>query len=125
MPINVGIDLVAADEISESLAIHGERYLKRIYTDVELAESHGQPRLLAARFAAKEATMKALARRDEPIPWRSIGLRTDRGGALSLELSGAAAALAQSREITALTVSVTQRRNVAAAIVLATVGTPG
>jgi holo-[acyl-carrier protein] synthase len=122
MAVNVGFDLVATDEINESLASHGDRYLRRIYTDVELAQSGAQPRLLAERFAAKEATMKALRRRDEAIPWNSIGVRTDGNGELALELSGEAAALARARDIRDLTISVTNRRNVSAAIVLARTG---
>lgn len=122
MAVNVGFDLVATDEINESLASHGDRYLRRIYTDVELAQSGAQPRLLAERFAAKEATMKALRRRDEAIPWNSIGVRTDGIGKLALELSGEAAALARARDIRDLTISVTNRRNVSAAIVLARTG---
>jgi holo-[acyl-carrier protein] synthase len=121
MPIEVGIDLVGYEEITEALR-HGDRYLRRIFTEGELDVCGTRPRLLAACFAAKEATMKALRRADQPIPWHSIELRMRRGSLPSLELSGAAAALAQERGVTRLSVSVTQSGHSAAAVVLATTG---
>jgi holo-[acyl-carrier protein] synthase len=121
MPIAIGIDLVGFDEIAEALR-RGDRYLRRIYTDEELDDCGASPRLLAACFAAKEATMKALSRTDQPIPWRSIELRMRHGAQPSLELTGAAASLALARGVTGLSVSVTHSRQSAAAIVLASTG---
>ena len=121
MPIAVGIDLVGYDEIAEALR-HGDRYLRRIYTDEELDVCGASPRLLAACFAAKEATMKALSRTDQPIPWRSIELRMRDGAQPSLELTGAAASLAEQRGVTRLSVSVTHSSHSAAAVVLASTG---
>jgi holo-[acyl-carrier protein] synthase len=121
MPIAVGIDLVGYEEIAETLR-RGDRYLRRIYTDEELDSCGASPRLLAACFAAKEATMKALSRTDQPIPWRSIELRMRRGSQPSLELTGAAASLAHERGVTGLSVSVTHSSHSAAAIVLASTG---
>src|SRR6478752_3378262 len=118
MPIAVGIDLVAYDEIEEALR-RGDRYLRRIYTDEEIDVCGASPRLLAACFAAKEATMKALSRTDQPIPWRSIELRMRRGSQPSLELTGAAASLALHRGVTDVSVSVTHGSLSAAAVVLA------
>ena len=121
MPIAVGIDLVGYEEIEETLG-RGDRYLRRIYTDEELDACGTSPRLLAACFAAKEATMKALSRTDQPIPWRSIELRMRRGTQPSLELTGAAASLALQRGMTGLSVSVTHSSHSAAAVVLASTG---
>jgi holo-[acyl-carrier protein] synthase len=121
MPIAIGIDLVSYEEIDETLR-RGDRYLRRIYTDEELDSCGANPRLLAACFAAKEATMKALSRTDQPIPWRSIELRMRRGSQPSLELTGAAASLAHERGVTGLSVSVTHSSHSAAAIVLASTG---
>jgi len=44
---------------------HGERYLKHVYTDAERRDCGTSARRLAQRFAAKEATMKALAGREQ------------------------------------------------------------
>jgi holo-[acyl-carrier protein] synthase len=119
MPMYVGIDLVSADEVRESLQRHGDRYLNRVYTDSEQQACARDPRRLAACFAAKEAAMKALGLVGEPLPWRSIGVQRCTDGSLSLELSDAAADLAQQRGVSAFALSVSYHRAGAAAIVLA------
>jgi holo-[acyl-carrier protein] synthase len=112
------MDLIDTDEVRESLRLHGERYLERVYTEREAAECGRNPRQLAARFAAKEATMKVLRTGDEPLPWRSIGVHRTADGGLAIELDGAAAALAERRGLGELSVSVTHRRSLVAALVL-------
>jgi holo-[acyl-carrier protein] synthase len=119
MPIAVGIDLVEVVEVEEALHRHGERYLRRIYAEHERRDSEGDPRRLAAMFAAKEATMKALRRSDEPLPWRAISVRTGAAGQPALELSGAAAQLAHDRGLRGLSVSLSRSGGNAAAVVLA------
>jgi holo-[acyl-carrier protein] synthase len=119
MPIQVGIDLVRAEEVRRSITAHGERYLKRIYTDGERHDCQSDPARLAAHFAAKEATMKALGRADEPLPWRSIAVVRDGTGGSRIELSGAAAALARRSRVRRLDLSLTHNRSLATAVVLA------
>jgi holo-[acyl-carrier protein] synthase len=119
MPLDVGIDLVAVEQIEESMASHGDHFLERVYTPGERAASGGNPARLAACFAAKEATMKALQRADEGIGWRSIEVVADADGWPTIRLTGAAAALAASRGVSKLTVSLTHQRRNAAAIVVA------
>jgi holo-[acyl-carrier protein] synthase len=116
--MNVGMDLVSTDEVRESLQAHGDRYLERIFTERELSECGRNPRRLAGRFAAKEATMKLLRTGDEPLPWRAIGVHEARDGGLGIELSGAAAALAERRGVDVLSVSLAHRQSLATAIVL-------
>jgi holo-[acyl-carrier protein] synthase len=118
MPITVGIDLVSPDEVSESLRKHGDRYLQRVYTEEELRDCGADAHRLAARFAAKEAAMKALGRTDEPLPWRSIGVRRDPSGRPSIELSDEAASLAERRGVVEVSVSLTHERELAGAVVL-------
>jgi holo-[acyl-carrier protein] synthase len=117
--MKVGIDLVLAEEVRESLQIYGESYVRRVYTDTEQEECGRDPRLLASCFAAKEATMKALGRGDEPLSWRSIGVIRDAGGRPAVELTGEAAALACRRGVETLHLSTTFHRSAAVAIVLA------
>jgi holo-[acyl-carrier protein] synthase len=124
MTISIGIDLTCAETVSESVRTHGARYLERVFTERErrdcAAPSGGADAgRLAARFAAKEATLKALRREDEPIPWTSIGIRSDSAGRPSLELSGAAAELARRRNVSELAVSLTHEGPYAAAVVVA------
>ena len=96
MTVRIGIDLVCPDEVRESLSIHGERYLERIYTREERVDAAGDPARLAAVFAAKEATMKALLAGEQPVDWRSISVRRDPAGRASVRLTGTAHALARS-----------------------------
>ena len=65
MALRVGIDLVDVAAVADSLrGAHRDHYLHRVYTEREVATAAGpsrvEPERLAARFAAKEATMKAL-----------------------------------------------------------------
>jgi holo-[acyl-carrier protein] synthase len=117
--MRVGLDLVSVEAVTEAIATHGDRYLERTYTPEELRDCGGQPHRLAARFAAKEATMKALDRGDEALPWTSIAVHRDRSGRPTLELTGAAAALAASRGLTRFEVSLTHDGGFGAAIVIA------
>ncbi len=115
--------MVSIDTVRGSIRTHGEHYLERIYTQCELEDcrtSQGiDPERLAARFAAKEATLKVLRPRDEGIPWNSIEVRRDQGGWVELELSGPAAALATAAGLTELSLSITHEGEFAAAIVVA------
>jgi holo-[acyl-carrier protein] synthase len=117
--VYVGIDLVAVEQMRDSIARHGDRFLDRVYTPAELEASNGSASQLAARFAAKEATMKALGRDDEGLGWRSIEVVGCGHGRVSVRLSDGAAALAADRRITKLSVSLTRRQGNVAAVVLA------
>ena len=55
-----GIDIIEIHRIRDVVARWGDRFLRRIYTPEELAFCSGKNNRLAARFAAKEATSKAL-----------------------------------------------------------------
>src|SRR5882672_9538089 len=92
--LRVGIDLVQVSRVAESMDRFGERFLRRIFTDAEIAYAVSAPALtstrLAARFAAKEAARKALGL--DGIGWRQIEVQRAPTGAVELVLHGAAAA---------------------------------
>ncbi len=119
MPVEVGIDVVARSEVEDAVRDHGQRYLERVYTERERADSEGDPLRLAARFAAKEAAMKALRRTDEPLPWHDIAVHRDVDGRPTLELTGTARRLADAAGVHSLSVSLTHQGDIAAAVVLA------
>jgi holo-[acyl-carrier protein] synthase len=124
-PLRVGIDLVEVAAVEESLQAHAERYLTRIYTEREVSDCGGAAAIradsLAARFAAKEATLKVLGPAQEGVGWRSIEVVREPAGSPSLELSGRAAELAQEAGISGLAVSLSHEGGFAAAVVVATV----
>jgi holo-[acyl-carrier protein] synthase len=123
MAVRVGIDLVSVDTVRESIREHGDRYLERIYTEAELRDCLGAegtvPERLAARFAAKEATIKVLRPTDEPIPWRDIEVIRHRSGWVELELGGCAATLAAGQSLGDFAVSVSHEAGFATAVVIA------
>jgi holo-[acyl-carrier protein] synthase len=126
MPRDIGIDLVSVNHLKQSLADHGDRFLERVYTPQERRDCAGSPARLAERFAAKEATMKALRRGDEGFGWQCIEVVDQLHGPPAVRLSGGAAALAARQGIRALSLSMTrQRRQAAAVVVVETDISPG
>ena len=59
------------------VGVHRERFLKRVYTPEEAAYCRGRVNELAARFAAKEAVMKALGTGIRGVGWREIEVLPD------------------------------------------------
>ena len=126
--LRVGADVVSVQQVEQSVARFGSRYLERIYTHHELESSVGRPSVraasLAARFAAKEATLKVLRPVGHQPDWRSVEVRRHPSGWCTMALSGHAAALADRAGIAELAVSLTHEGDVAAAVVVALCG-PG
>ncbi len=119
----VGIDLVSVDSVREALSAHAERYLERIYTKNELEDcstpSGIDAERLAARFAAKEATLKVLRPGVVTPPFHSIEVCRRPGGWVELELSGAAATLAEEAGLSNFALSITHEHGFASAVVFA------
>jgi holo-[acyl-carrier protein] synthase len=130
VPIRVGIDLVAADAVQETLrAAHGERYLERVYTGREIDDCRTAAGIdaerLAARFAAKEATLKVLPVGDEGLSLTAIEVRREPSGRVNVQLSGRAAELATDAGVIELSLSLTHEAGFAAAVVVAEVRPAG
>lgn len=121
--IRVGTDVVAVHQVAESVTRFGSRYLERVYTEHELNSCVGSPEVraasLAARFAAKEATIKVLRPIGHQPDWRSVEVRRHSEGWCTMALLGHAAALADEAGIADLAVSLTHEGDVAAAVVVA------
>ncbi|BBY45251.1 4'-phosphopantetheinyl transferase superfamily protein [Mycolicibacterium celeriflavum] len=118
--IRVGCDVVALEEIENSVSSFGDRFLAKVYTADELATCAGPNRLarLAARFAAKEAAMKAFARPDAAFSSLEIEVVTS-GHLPTLRLTGSAARLAAAQQWLQVSVSITHADCHAAAVVVA------
>ena len=123
MPSRVGVDLVAVDDVEESIATHAEHYLARVYTEREIADCTTpegvDPRRLAARFAAKEAALKVLRPGEVGLSLREIEVRREPGGWVELQLHGPAAELARQAGLESFAVSLTHEGGYASAVVIA------
>lgn len=119
----VGIDIVRISEIAASLEHFGQRFLDRVFTTDEIAYATSAPTLsaqrLAARFAAKEAALKALQLADKGIRWTDLEVRRAACGDCELKLHGAAHLAATSGGIAHLALSLTHEGDYAAAVVMA------
>ena len=125
MTRRIGIDLVSVSAVREAIREHGDRYLHRFYTENELRDcdtGHGiVAQRLAARFAAKEATLKVLRPGDEAIPWRTMGVVRHGPGWVTVELSGRAASLAAESGLKHFELSISHEDEYASAVVIAEV----
>jgi holo-[acyl-carrier protein] synthase len=92
--IGLGLDATDIPRIADTIARYGERFLRRVFTDGEVAycTRRKAPAIhFAGRFAAKEATMKALGTgHSQGVLWRDIEV-VRRGGPPQLQLHGGAA----------------------------------
>jgi holo-[acyl-carrier protein] synthase len=114
-----GIDAIELVRVQKTLARHPQRFLRRVYTPLEIAYCRGRVRELAVRFAAKEATMKALGTGVRGVGWRDIEILADRRGKPLVYLHGRAAARARSIGMGQAEVSLTHSDELALAFVVA------
>jgi holo-[acyl-carrier protein] synthase len=124
MSLRVGIDLVAVATVAESLrGPHRDHYLERIYTAREIEDCAGpsgrvEPERLAARFAAKEAAIKALPGAGEEVRLTHIEVVRDASGNVSLDLTGRPAELFAQSGGSEIALSLTHEGGFAAATVI-------
>jgi holo-[acyl-carrier protein] synthase len=120
LDLSAGIDLVSVARIEAMLARWGERFLKRIYTDGEIAYcmSKASPApSLAARFAAKEAFFKAVsAARAGAVSHKHIEVVVDDGGRPAIRAHGSARRALGGR---ASSLSLSHEEDLAVAVVVA------
>jgi holo-[acyl-carrier protein] synthase len=121
----VGTDIVAVARIAALMRDRGAAFLERWFTarEIDYCSSKAVPsRHFAARFAAKEAVVKALPMAwDGPLPWRSIEIVNDPRGAPSVSLSGAILDAATRAGVGEIRVSVSHCDEYATAIALVAV----
>ena len=110
------------ERIARALALHGRRFEKRVYTAAELAECaerFDRAQALAARFAAKEALLKALGTGSaHGISFLQVEVIRQDGGSAALSLTGSAAAEARRRGVRHVHVSLSHQPGLAAAVVI-------
>lgn len=122
MILGLGTDLVELDRLQAALERQGEALLRRLFTERERAALEGDAQLVrraAARFAAKEAALKALGTGwGEGLGWHDVEVLGGRGQPPELHLSGAALARLQALGGRRALVSLTHTERLAAATVV-------
>ena len=111
MIVGTGIDIAEVDRIAESITRFGDRFLHRIYTEGEIRYCESKANRFeryAARFAAKEAAMKALGTGwNHGVRWRDIEVTRQSGGRPTLVFHGKAAEFAARLGATNIALSLT------------------
>ena len=129
MIFGVGIDLVRISRMEAAIGRWGGRLMDRLFTarEQEYCLRYRQPAPhFAARFAAKEATIKALGwPRDAPFGWAEVETINDPSGRPHLSMTGHVRTVATRLGVEQICVSLSHDRDYAIAYVMVTQGTVG
>src|SRR5712692_9507918 len=117
--IAVGIDIIEVEGVRKGHEHHGERFLKRVFTEMEVRQCRGKANRLAGRFAAKEAISKALGTGLHGVAWREMEVVQLRSGRPTVTLHGNAKRRAQFLGISAFDVSIADLKDFSIAIAVA------
>ncbi|RYZ01019.1 MAG: holo-[acyl-carrier-protein] synthase, partial [Comamonadaceae bacterium] len=121
--LGLGIDLVHVPRIEESLRDFGDAFASRLFTPAEIAyvraSTVDQAQRFAARFAAKEATIKALSLSDAGVNWRDMEVVRAEDGSTTLALRGVALEKANAMGVGRSLVCLSHDGEYAAAVVAA------
>lgn len=115
----IGLDIIEIARIEQALGRWGERFLRRVYTQGELRICRGRASALAARFAAKEAVMKALGAGTQGVGWRDIEVLSNPDGKPLVYLRGRARKKAEKLGLGEIAISLSHSREYAIASVVA------
>lgn len=121
MKLLLGLDLTEVDRVAGLLDRWGDRFVKRVFLPGEISPRRRHPRAraqhVAGRFAAKEATMKALGTGTRGVAFREIEVKRDRRGKPTLTLHGRALDRARRLQVRSMELSITHGETTAAAVV--------
>jgi len=122
MIVGTGIDIAEVPRVAEAIERYGQRFLQRIFTEGEIRYCESKANRVeryAARFAAKEAGMKALGTGwNHGVRWRDIEVRRQPGGRPTLEFHGKAGEFASNMGVTNIALSLTHTAEEAMAHVI-------
>ncbi|MDX2181164.1 MAG: holo-ACP synthase [Bryobacteraceae bacterium] len=123
MILGTGFDLIDLEDFARTVERSGEKYIERIYTAQEIEYCRAQPhpsQSFAARFAAKEAAMKALGiAGEDALTWHDFEVVLESSGRPCMSLHGHAAAKSSALNLTHIHVSLSHSRSSAGALVIA------
>ncbi len=121
MSQRIGVDIVEISRIKEAMARWGDRFLHRVYTESELKQCRSKLSSLAARFAGKEAVIKAL-KDTGGISWQQIEVLSEPDGQPRLRLYGRAQEQARCLGLANLAITLSHSREYAIAFVTGETG---
>jgi len=114
----VGVDIIEIARIEKAIDRWGERFFQRIYTELELKICRKRAARLAARFAGKEAVMKALGTGIRGISWKEIEILSEPSGKPQVRLYGKAEKKADNLGLNRLAISLSDSKEYAVAFVV-------
>lgn len=114
----IGVDIIEIARIKQAIARRGEDFLRRVYTEPEIQLYRSKPASLAARFAGKEAVLKAIGTQNKGIGWKDIEILADHNGKPVVHLYRKAEAQAHSLNLSNLAISLSHSREYAIAFVV-------
>ncbi len=114
----IGIDIIEIARIERAIIHWGETFLHRVYTELELKLYHKKPSSLAARFAGKEAVIKAIGTQAKGVGWREIEILADPTGKPLVHLYGKAQNQADSLGLDKLAITLSHSKEYAIAFVV-------
>jgi holo-[acyl-carrier protein] synthase len=121
--LGIGTDIVECLRIAQMIERHGELFINRVYTPLEIRYCQSRKQAtqhFAGRWAAKEAILKALGTGwRKGISWRDIEVRNDHSGRPVVGLRGGARDIVEQRGIREMLVSISHCRSHATAYALA------
>ncbi len=114
-----GVDIIEIDRLAKIDPAIRQRFLKRVYTPLELEITNDSDASLAGRFAAKEAVSKALGSGIGQVHWQDIEIRRGAHGDPQLCLYGAARQLADALGLSIWSISISHSKTHAVAMAVA------
>ena len=114
----IGVDIIEISRIKDAISRWRDRFLGRIYTPSELEICRDKAESLAARFAGKEAVMKALDGENIGLSWLDIEILSEEGGQPVVKLRGQARERCRELGIDRLEISLSHSRDTAIALVI-------
>ncbi|MDY6846268.1 MAG: holo-ACP synthase [Chloroflexota bacterium] len=119
MKIYSGIDTIEISRLDQIKPQIKERFIRRVYTDREIAQAQGRSEVLSGLFAAKESVSKALGTGIGYVQWRDIEIIHLPTGQPTLALHGNAKIVANQLGIKSWSVSISHDRDKAIALAVA------
>jgi holo-[acyl-carrier protein] synthase len=124
LTVGLGVDLVDVPSFAHNHAVGGQRWLRKVFTESEIAHCGDDAAKLATRFAGKEAVVKALGTGFRAVRLRDVEIVTLPHGKPVVRLTGSAAVAAAALGANIVQISLTRDGDFALAVASANSSTP-